>query len=127
MPNCKVLFDPSGSGFIRVVGKGDYVHWPMWNEKLQECEALRGERDALLEKLAQKEQLISEMDQLCLTVAEVNEIRAEAVSDFAKELVDRAEYPKKKSQKAEYYKTAIAHAYCFAKQYAEKLRQEGYI
>jgi hypothetical protein len=62
MSNYKVLFDAKESGIIRVVGVGDYVPWPMWNEKLQECEAL----------------LISEMDQLCLTVGEVNEIRAEA-------------------------------------------------
>jgi hypothetical protein len=44
---------------------------------------LLAERDALLEKLVQKQQLISEMDQLCLTVGEVNEIRAEAVEDAA--------------------------------------------
>ena len=53
------------------------------------------------------------------------EIRAEAVLDFAKSLVDKAQCPKGKSQKVEYYKTAIAHAYCFANQYAEKIRQGG--
>lgn len=78
MANYKVLMDGNGSGFIRVVGMGDYVPWPMWNEKLQECEALRAERDALVAQLAQKEQTIAEMSELCLTVAEVNEIRAES-------------------------------------------------
>ncbi len=54
--------------------------WKM-DEFQRKAEKLEAERDTLLEKLAQKQQLISEMDQLCLTVGEVNEIRAEAIAD----------------------------------------------
>lgn len=52
---------------------------------------------------------------------ELNQIKAEAVKEFASTLAKRVEVPDSSAQKIEYYKAAIRHVLQFADQYASSI------
>lgn len=56
---------------------------------------------------------------------EIAEIRAEAVEEFSKALLNTVQVPNGPLTRVDYYKAAIRHAIQFAEQYAAKVRQGG--
>ena len=95
-----------------------------WNEigKLKlENKELKAERDALLAQLSRKEETIAEMSELCLTVGEVNKIKAEAVKLVIAKCYDSSD----RENPVRVFNSQIYLPKKLLDQYAERILQGG--